>query len=106
MKKKALQRSEIIQNMNFLKRSEPWYVPHHCMHCRRFTLKPVYTCCDFRCDFLLLDVNEWMSYECSDEGAYTQNIRNSFTCSHASDKENRTRNRDKNYKCKRAFNYG
>ena len=23
-------------------------------------------CCDFRCNFLLLmDVNEWMSYECS-----------------------------------------
>ena len=29
----------------------------------------VYTC-KFCCDFLLLmDVNEWISYECSDEGA-------------------------------------
>jgi hypothetical protein len=29
-------------------------------------------------DFLLLmDVNEWISYECSDEGTCTSNIRNS-----------------------------
>jgi hypothetical protein len=36
--------------------------------------------CDFRCDFLLLmDVNEWISYECSDEGPCTSNIRNSST---------------------------
>jgi hypothetical protein len=29
------------------------------------------------CDFLLLMyVNEWMNYECSDEGTYTQNIHN------------------------------
>ena len=32
-------------------------------------LRPVYTgdfCCDFRCDFLLLeDGKEWMSYKCS-----------------------------------------
>jgi hypothetical protein len=34
-----------------------------------------------------MDVNEWMSYECSDEGTYTQNIRNSSTHSHASEEE-------------------
>jgi hypothetical protein len=34
----------------------------------------------FACYFLLLMyVNELMSYECSDEGTYTQNIRNSST---------------------------
>ena len=28
-------------------------------------------CCDFTCDFLLLmDVNEWLSNECSYEGTY------------------------------------
>jgi hypothetical protein len=48
----------------------------------------------FTCDFLLLmDVNEWISYECSDEGTCTPNIRNSSTRSHASEGENRTRNR-------------
>ena len=32
----------------------------------------------FRCNFLLLmDVNEWMSYECSDEGTFSRNIHNS-----------------------------
>jgi hypothetical protein len=32
-----------------------------------------------RCDFLLLmDVNEWMSFECSDEDSYTQNIHESL----------------------------
>ena len=34
--------------------------------------------------FLLMDVNEWISYECLDEGTCTPNIRNSsvypFTC--------------------------
>ena len=62
-------------------------------------LRPVYTCnfcCDFRCDFLLMDVNEWMSYECSDEGTYTQNIHNSSTRSYTSEEENRTWNRSKN----------
>ena len=67
-------------------------------------LQPVYTCnfCrDFRCDFLLLmDVNKWISYECSDEGTCTLNIRNSSTRSHASEGEYRTRNRSKNCKCK------
>ena len=47
-----------------------------------------------------MDVNEWMSYECSDEGTCTQNIRNSSTRSHPSEEENRTRNRSKNCKCK------
>ena len=57
--------------------------------------------CSRRCDFLLLmDVNEWMSYECSDEGTYTQNVRNSSTRSHPSEEENRTRNLSKNGKCK------
>ena len=29
-------------------------------------------CVDFRCDFLLLmDVKEWMNYQCSDEGIYS-----------------------------------
>jgi hypothetical protein len=47
--------------------------------------------------------NEWMSYECSDEGTYTQTIRNSSTRSHPSEEENRTRNRSKTCKCKRAI---
>ena len=52
--------------------------------------------CDFRCDiFLLMHVNEWMRYECSDEGAYTQNINNSSTGSHRSEEENRPRTRSK-----------
>ena len=46
-----------------------------------------------------MDVNEWISYECSDEGTCTPNIRNSFTCSHALEGGNRTRNRSKNCKC-------
>ena len=55
-------------------------------------------------DFLLLmDVNEWISDEYSDEGTCTPNIRNSSTHSHASEGENRTRNRSKNCKCKRAL---
>ena len=36
-------------------------------------------------------VNEWISYECPDEGTRTPNIRNSSTRSHASEEENRTR---------------
>ena len=45
----------------------------------------------FRCDFLLLmDANEWISFECSDGGTCTPNIRNSCTRSHASEGENRT----------------
>jgi hypothetical protein len=52
--------------------------------------------CDFRCDiFLLMHVNEWMRYECSDEGTYTQNINNSSTGSHRSEEENRPRTRSK-----------
>jgi hypothetical protein len=55
---------------------------------------------DFWCDFLLLMhvnecSNEWISYECSDEDTQTQIIRNSSTRSHASEGENRTRNRSK-----------
>ena len=43
-----------------------------------FTVRPIYTC-NFSCDFLLLmDVNEWIYYECSDEGTYTQNIKRQF----------------------------
>ena len=38
-----------------------------------------------------MDVNEWMSYECSGEGMYTRNIHNSSTPSHPSEEENRTR---------------
>jgi hypothetical protein len=45
-------------------------------------IKPVHTlyfCCDFRCDFLLLmDVNEWMSYECLDEGTSVRHILRAF----------------------------
>jgi hypothetical protein len=43
-----------------------------------------------------MDVNEWMSYECSDEGPYTQNIHNSSTRSHPSEEENRSGNRSGN----------
>jgi hypothetical protein len=66
-------------------------------------LRPICTC-NFCCDFLLLmHVNEWMSYECLDEGTHTQNIRYSFTHSHASEEENCIRNRNKRCKCERAF---
>jgi hypothetical protein len=41
-----------------------------------------------------MDVNE--TYECSDEGTHTQNIRSSPTRSHASEEENRTRNQQEN----------
>jgi hypothetical protein len=44
-----------------------------------------------------MNVNEWMSYECSDEGTYTQNIKGSSTRSHASEEENRTRNFNCNF---------
>ena len=43
-----------------------------------------------------MDVNEWMSYVCSDEGTNIHNIHNSSTRSHASEDENRTRYRSKN----------
>jgi hypothetical protein len=36
-----------------------------------------------------MDVNEWMSYECSDGGTCSPNIHNSSTHSHASEGENR-----------------
>ena len=66
-------------------------------------LRLVYTCnicCDFRCDFLLLmDVNEWISYECSDEGTCTPNICTSSTRSHASEGEYCSRNHSKKCKC-------
>ena len=59
-------------------------------------------CYDFRCDFLLvMDVNEWMRYECSDESTCTQNIGNSSARSDPSEEENRTRNRSKI--CKQSF---
>jgi hypothetical protein len=45
-----------------------------------------------------MDVNEWMSYEPSDEGTYTQNVHNSSTHSHPSEEENCTRNGSKNVK--------
>jgi hypothetical protein len=35
-----------------------------------------------------MDVNEWMSYECSDEGTHAQSIHNSYTRSHQSEGEN------------------
>ena len=50
-----------------------------------------------------MDVNEWMCYECSDEGTHTQNIHNLSTRSHTSKEEYRTRNRSENCKCKRAI---
>ena len=54
----------------------------------------VYTrnfCCDFRCEFLLLmDVNEWMSYECSHEVIYVMHSQLTYTRSHAPKEENRT----------------
>jgi hypothetical protein len=34
-----------------------------------------------------MDVNEWISYECSDEGTCTPNIRNSSARSHALEEE-------------------
>jgi hypothetical protein len=46
-----------------------------------------------------MDVNEWMSYEPSDEGTSTQNIHQSSTRSHASEEENRS----ENCKCKWVF---
>jgi hypothetical protein len=39
-----------------------------------------------------MNANEWKSYECSDEGKYTQNIQNTSTRSHASEEENRSKN--------------
>ena len=36
--------------------------------------------------------DEWISYECSDEGTCTPNIRNSSTRSHALEGGNRSRN--------------
>jgi hypothetical protein len=60
--------------------------------------------CNFCWDFLLLiDVNEWMSYECSDKRTYSQNIHNSSTHSHAPEEE--TRNSSKNRKYKRVQIY-
>jgi hypothetical protein len=44
-------------------------------------------------------VNEWISYECSDEDTCTPKIRNSSTRSHALEGGNRSRNRSKNCKC-------
>jgi hypothetical protein len=49
-----------------------------------------------------MHVNEWICYECSDEGTCTPNIRNSSTRSHALEGGNRSRNHSKNCKCKRA----
>ena len=41
----------------------------------------------------LMHANEWICYECSDEGTCTPNIRNSSTRSHVLEGGNRTRNR-------------
>jgi hypothetical protein len=46
-----------------------------------------------------MDVNEWMSYESSDEGTHTQNIHYLATRSHPSEEENR----NENFKCKGSF---
>jgi hypothetical protein len=46
-----------------------------------------------------MHVNEWISYECSDEDTCTPKIRNSSTRSHALEGGNRSRNRSKNCKC-------
>jgi hypothetical protein len=48
-----------------------------------------------------MDVKEWMSYKCSDEGTGNHNIHNSSTHSHPSEED-----RTKNCKCKRAFRGG
>jgi hypothetical protein len=48
-------------------------------------------CCDFKCDFLLMmDVNEWMSYQCSEYMYPHLNIRNSSTRSYSLKDKNRT----------------
>jgi hypothetical protein len=63
--------------------------------------KPVHTCnfrYGFLCDFLLLmDVNEYSSYECSGEEARAQDIPYKSTRSHPSKEENQSK------KYKRAF---
>ena len=46
-----------------------------------------------------MHVNEWICYECSDEGPCTPKIRNSSSRSHALEGGNRSRNRSKNCKC-------
>ena len=58
-------------------------------------------CCNFRCDLLLLmDVNEWMSYKCSDEVHMLKTfITDLLVHICASEGENRTKNRSENYKC-------
>jgi hypothetical protein len=48
-----------------------------------------------------MDVKEWMSYKCSDEGTGNHNIHNSSTHSHPSEED-----RTKNCKYKRAFRGG
>jgi hypothetical protein len=50
-----------------------------------------------------MDVIEWMSYECSDEGTCTQNICTTSTRSHPSEEEDCPINRSKNYKCEQAL---
>ena len=77
---------------------------------------PVYTCkfcCDFWCDFLLLmDVNEWISSEYSENMYPRLNIHNSFTRSHQSEEGNRTRSRriasvnQAQERCLKAWAYG
>ena len=65
---------------------------------------PYNFCCGFTCDFLLLvDVNEWMNYECSDKGLYTQNIHTSSTRSHPPEEGNTTRNHRENGNCESAL---
>ena len=53
-----------------------------------------------------MDVNEWMSYESSDEGRCTQNIHHSSSRSHTSEDENRTRNRSKDCTSVKAMLHG
>jgi hypothetical protein len=59
--------------------------------------------CNFCCDFsLLMNVKEWMSYECLDE---VHILRTLMARSHPSEEENHTRNRSKSCKCKRTYIY-
>ena len=68
--------------------------------------RPIYTCnfcCDFQCDFLFTDVKEWINNKWSEYMFLHLNIRVWFTRSYPSKGENRTTDRSKSCKCKRAF---
>jgi hypothetical protein len=61
-------------------------------------------CCNFRCDLLLLmDVNEWMGYKCSDEVHMLKTFITDLLVHICASGENRTRNRSENCKCKGGF---